>query len=438
MSKSDASALTPSRHPIATIFGTLLLLFPAAALVVPRGGNTVMFLALALGAALLLTDRKRGEISSLIKTCPHVRVLIVSLSLPFFAILADEVLHGKIVANTLDSPVRFLLATIVFFSLRRIVDVIPKWVDLTFGAGAICAAVMALYSTADLLTARAESSFLNPIHFGDMALLLGVLSLVSIHWLSHDKPWTVAFKILGAAAGCYASWASQSRGGWIALPCLLAVWFFWHKHPVSMGRRAAIALIALVLLTSAFASSMVRERFEAIRTDLIGLYAGQPDSSTGIRLELWKAAGKLIEAKPLLGLGAHGYRDAMPAMAAAGILTPLAADYGKGEVHNQILAYVVDYGLVFGLLSILGVYIGPAYFFVRSAKIRHRPREHRAALMGLMTAVAFAIFGLTVETFNLKVTVGFYSTMVALFAAFAYPVDNSVRTTDDKIPAARK
>ncbi|MDM8358894.1 O-antigen ligase family protein [Pandoraea communis] len=436
MSTSETSAITSSRHLFAKIFGTLILLFPAAALVVPRGGNTVMFFIVALGAAILLMDRKRGEISSLLKLPPHVRVLVVALFLPFFAILTVEVFHGKIVANTLDSPVRFLLATIVFFSLRRIAYVIPKWVDLTFGTGAICAAAMALYSTADLLAARAESSFLNPIHFGDIALLLGILSLVSIHWLSHDKPWIVAFKILGAAAGCYASWASQSRGGWIALPCLLLVWFFWHRHPINPGRRVAIALIAVVLLISAFASSTVRERFESIRTDLTSLSAGQPDSSIGIRLELWKTAGKLIEARPLLGSGAHGYRDAMPAMAATGVLTPMAADYGKGEVHNQILAYVVDYGLVFGLLSILGVYAGPAYFFIRSAKIRHSPMEHRAALMGLMTAVAFAIFGLTVETFNLKVTVAFYSMMVALFAAFAYPVDNSIDTSDDKIPAA--
>lgn len=127
----------------------------------------------------------------------------------------------------------------------------------------------------------------------------------------------------------------------------------------------------------------------------------------------------------------------MPAMAATGVLTPTAADLGKGEVHNQILAYVVDYGIVLGLLAILGVYVGPAYFFIRSATLRHHPVEHRAALMGLMTAVAFAVFGLTVETFNLKVTVAFYSTMVALFAAFAYPVENSVGTTDGTPPAAR-
>ncbi|MFJ2993064.1 O-antigen ligase family protein [Pandoraea sp. NPDC087047] len=380
-----------------------------------------MFLTVALGVIVILTNRERGEAGALLKTNLHVRILIASLLLPFFAILIVEILHRNIVANTLDSPLRFILAILMFLGLRRIVDVVPKWIDLTFGAGAIGAASMALYSTADLLAARAESSFLNPIHFGDIALLLGILSVVSIHWLRHDKPWIIAFKILGAVAGCYASWASQSRGGWIALPCLLGVWLLWRNHSATMARRAAVALVGIALLASTFASQTVRDRFESIQRDLVSLSVGDSDTSTGVRLELWKAAGKLIAKEPVLGLGAHGYRDAMPALAASGELTPMAAELGRGEVHNQVLAYAVDYG-VLGLLCILGIYLGPAYFYIRASQLRRRRQEQRAALMGFMTVVAFAIFGLTVETFNLKVTVTFYATMLALFAAFAYPV----------------
>lgn len=432
MSKSSASAQAFSRHLVANIFGTLILLFPAASLVVPRGGNTAMFVTAALGAVILLTNRRPGELCRSLRDNPHARILIISLLLPFFAILLVETLHGRVVANTLDSPVRFLLATLVFLGLRRIVDVMPTWTDLAFATGAICAALMAWYSTADLLAARAESSFLNPIHFGDIAILLGSLSLVSIHWLSHDKPWIVAFKLIGGAAGCYASWASQSRGGWIVLPCLLIIWLLWQRQPGGMKRRLTIALIGIALLASTFASQVVRDRFEMIRSDLVNLSAGDANTSTGIRVELWKAAGRLIAQRPLLGQGAHGYRDAMPGMAASGQLTPLAADLGKGEVHNQILAYFVDYGLL-GLLCIVGIYAGPAIFFMRSARLSTGHVQNRAALMGLMTVVAFAVFGLTVETFNLKVTVAFYATMLALFAAFAYPVGSPA---DDETPAS--
>jgi O-antigen ligase len=432
MSMSAAPARTFRRHLLAKLFGTLILLFPAVSLVVPRGGNTVMFLTVALGAIVLLSDRIPGQTCALIKTKAHVRVLLGSLLLPVLAIAFVEVLHGHVVANTLDSPVRFVLAIVVFLGLRRIVDILPRWVDLTFGAGALCAALMAWYSTTDLMAARAESSFLNPIHFGDIAVLLGILSVVSIHWFRHDKPWIVALKILGAASGCYASWASQSRGGWIVLPCLLIVWLLWRYQPVSRARRTTIAVVALVLLASSFSSQVVRDRFESIRSDLVSLSDGNADTATGIRLELWKVAVTLIAERPVLGHGAHGYHDAMPKMAASGQLTPQAAELGKGEVHNQILAYTVDYGIL-GLLSILGVYIGPAIFFVRSAQLRRARVENRAALMGLMTAVAFAVFGLTVETFNLKVTVAFYATMLAVFAAIAYPVDAS----EDEAPNDR-
>lgn len=419
MSKAHAPTRNPGRHLFATIVGILILLFPAAALVVPRGGNTVVFLIVACGAASLFAMRKCARGRPDIPAGPYFNVFVASLCLPIVAVVFVELLHRDVVANTLDSPARFLLAVLVFLGLRHIASIIPRWIDLTFGLGAISAAFMALYSTAETLAPRAESTFLNPIHFGDIALLLGVLSVVSIHWLARDRFWLVVFKLIGAA-GCYASWASQSRGGWVALPVLLVIWLLCRPHSANLKRRAIIAGVAVVLVASTFLSSTVRDRFNNIHADLASLNAGQADTSIGIRLELWKTAVKLIRENPWTGLGAHGYRNAMPAMAAAGDLTPMAADYGKGEVHNQILAYFADYGLL-GLLAILGVYLGPAYFFIRVGALQTRRREQRAALMGLMTAVAFAVFGLTVETFNLKVTVAFYATMLALLAALAYP-----------------
>lgn len=47
MSKSVASARILRRHILAEIFGTLILLFPTASLVVPRGGFLLLRLILA-------------------------------------------------------------------------------------------------------------------------------------------------------------------------------------------------------------------------------------------------------------------------------------------------------------------------------------------------------------------------------------------------------
>lgn len=45
--------------------------------------------------------------------------------------------------------------------------------------------------------------------------------------------------------------------------------------------------------------------------------------------------------------------------------------------------------------------------------------------MGLTFVVSFWIFGLTVETFDLKMTVAFYATMIAMLAALATYADKA-------------
>ena len=136
-----------------------------------------------------------------------------------------------------------------------------------------------------------------------------------------------------------------------------------------------------------------------------------------MRLQLYEAALTLISRHPVFGLGGEGFRDAMSSLAGEGVITPVAAQFGKGETHNELLAYVANYGVVGGL-ALLAIYVVPAMFFWRCMSISAGP-ERRAGMMGLTFVVAFSIFGLTVETFDLKATVAFYSTIVAILAGIS-------------------
>jgi len=102
----------------------------------------------------------------------------------------------------------------------------------------------------------------------------------------------------------------------------------------------------------------------------------------------------------------------------SGIITPLAAELGLAEVHNQILSYSVKYG-VFGLISGIAIYLVPFVIFTQS--LRFSVGEKRVAgLMGICLVTGFFIFGLTVEIFNLKNTITFYSlTLASLLAAIS-------------------
>ncbi|MNC89403.1 hypothetical protein D3C83_53370 [compost metagenome] len=102
-------------------------------------------------------------------------------------------------------------------------------------------------------------------------------------------------------------------------------------------------------------------------------------------------------------------------------------EFAIAEVHNQILSYAVKYG-TFGLLSILAVYFVPLVLFVQAAGSSAGPAR-MAGGMGICLVGGFFIFGLSVEIFNLKNTVTFYSLTLASLLALAAPPRTADRVT---------
>ncbi|GAB3625318.1 O-antigen polymerase [Pandoraea terrae] len=414
----------PCRHTT-LILSLLLLAFPSVTLALPSGGNAVMFLAVAASLILLVTGGKLG-VPMADTADAGVRAFVVALLLPIAAILVSNIAHGRLVPNTFDSPARFLLAIPLFVGLRRVSRSLAPWTDLAFALGGIVAGAVAFADSTLRTGTRAESALLNPIHFGDIALIIGALSLLSIRWRRHDQQWVKWLKAAGFLAGGYASWASQTRGGWVALPVIVVICLAVEMRRRSLRAKLGVAALAIACVVLPLVlSATVQARFLSVASDLHALAEGQVDTSVGVRLELWRTALGLFRDNLLFGLGPHGFHDAMAPMAAAGKLTAMAADLGRGEVHNQLLAYAADYGTL-GLIAMLSLYACPAWLFWRG--LRQPAREQsRAALMGLVLVTGFFIFGLTVETFNLKVTAAFYATLLAVFAAFTYPAESSTK-----------
>lgn len=73
------------------------------------------------------------------------------------------------------------------------------------------------------------------------------------------------------------------------------------------------------------------------------------DYSLNIRLIMWKATGRIIEAKPLTGVGAGAWEAMLPLYQAEG--SQLETDY---YVHNEVLQLLAEYGLT-GLIFLLAL-----------------------------------------------------------------------------------
>ncbi|MGE0072349.1 MAG: O-antigen ligase family protein [Thiomonas sp.] len=416
----------------------LLLVYPALTLTVAGAVNTVFFLLFLLSAARLLADLRNPREQRLAASRPGRRdPLPASDAMLYTAAMAAlplAVFIGQCASQRwgwpyYDAVSRFLLATPIFFALRRLPPqrLLVLWPGMIFGAFA--AAALVVFDPRDWGAsdgvARLGSAFVNPIHFGDIALTLGVLPALGLV----QRPLTPvsvrsmlwpAAALLAAAAGLYASILSGSRGGWVAIPLFVVLAAVFNRSALH-ARTVLVAALAMLLAVSlaAIAVPETRQRIELVFSNLHAFDHGNEDTSIGIRFQLWKAAWVIFTEHPLFGVGMGGFKALMTPMQQSGLLTPLAADLGRQEVHSEILSRLSQLGIV-GLAAIAAVYIVPARLFWRRVDAVSAA-SRAAARMGLALVLGFVVYGLTVETFDLTMTAAFYALTVAVLLAAAYP-----------------
>ena len=390
-----------------------LLGYPILLLTVQGGMNGLFFL-LVIASLFYLFRTAKSRTTHLWDSISLS--FAMAMASPMLAVFLSEAYHGAFRAPPFDGPSRFLLAIPVFLALRRIE--IRNITILQYGLplGALSALLGAMIAWHKWVTEH--SYFVNSIHFGDLALMLGFLSLFSVNWENRDSIPTLILKIGGALVGLYMSIQSDARGGWIAFPFLMYMWWWSHNPKHSWPRHVgAILFILLVALLGYEMIGLIQHRMDLIYQDLADFYQGNKDTSIGIRLQLWQAACFLFAEHPVFGVGPGGFAQMMTPLSNSGMVTPLAASFGRGEVHNEILAKSSELG-VFGLMSIISVYAIPLIIFMRATR-SGISQARSAAFMGICLITGFFIFGLTVEIFNLKMTISFYSLTLAVLLAAA-------------------
>ena len=269
-----------------------------------------------------------------------------------------------------------------------------------FVAGALGAGSWAIYAhfhpAVWVLPDRLGNSFTNPIPFGDTALLLGFLSIVSIKRRRCTRAAEAAIKIAAFLLGGYASYLSGSRGGWIAVPLL--VWTIVGGRHWLAGRRARIALgCAIAAFSLALAStSIVRQRVDAIVSDVKGLQQGDMDTSVGLRLELWRASALLYSRHPAFGVGRGRLEEALNELAQHAEAPRAIVNAGA---HSEFFSTLSQMGTV-GVAALLLLYVGTFIPFWRN-RLSADGEIATASYLGLAVVGSTIIFGLTIDALTL-------------------------------------
>lgn len=373
-----------------------VFLFSALALAVSSGYSLGAVILLVLSVGLLwkrprlLLDRNDYRI---------IGVLLV-----YFVVYTANMLFHQDPTRELDMPSRTLLAVPALLLMLAYPPRAGAWWG-GVAIGAIGGTLLASWQFVSLDMWRPVAGTSNAIHYGNVSMLLGLLSMCGIEWARqqrHAIAWTTLL-VLGFLAGVGGSILSGSRGGWLALPICVVI--FALLRAKRLGYRSAILSISLllVLTTGAFIlpHSPVRERTEtAIKEFQISNKNPRiVDTSVGERLQMWSSALKLSTIQPLFGLGRTGYLAEKVELTSEGKLTRNITDYTNA--HNDYIDALVKRGII-GLLCLLALLLVPLATFARA--LRHpSPGVQPYALGGIVLCTCYLIFGLTTTSLTLNI-----------------------------------
>jgi O-antigen ligase len=149
-------------------------------------------------------------------------------------------------------------------------------------------------------------------------LLSVMCPLLWEHAARHWSRWQVAAVV---TATVIAVLAAGTRSAWITVIVILLVYGVLF---VRRGQRFPVGFVAAVLAGAVFSVAAlwtISEPFSSRLENAVGAFTGATAvtaDAIGHRLWIWRGAVNMIEANPLNGVGAGGFRYAFPAYAAEG------------------------------------------------------------------------------------------------------------------------
>ncbi len=379
-----------------------VFIFSALALVVPSGYTYGPAFLLLLAFGYLFIRPYPALISA-------DKCLMAALLLYFLVGAVTNAVH-HLPSRAYDNFSRVLFAIPVLLILLRFpIKPIYLWVGIALGAvGAAFVALMDFYVHGELRAAGHN----NAIQFGDIAMLFACLLLAGFLWAKQHSRSMIIIFVMGIMGGILASILSGARGGWLALPFALGL--FYIANDLHKNKKKSVIFIIATLAISGFAyyflsPELLQTRINYAISDLQQYFQTKNvDTSLGARLTLWQAGLSLIAERPLLGWGS--------------LTNYLSVSGDSQEVfqrfnhfHNDFLDAWVKRGLL-GSAALFAIYAVPAILFVRRLK-QCVPEKQPLVYAGLILVTATFVFGLTQSFFSHSSGIMIYVFMLVILWA---------------------
>ncbi|MEC7727545.1 MAG: O-antigen ligase family protein [Pseudomonadota bacterium] len=248
---------------------------------------------------------------------------------------------------------------------------------------------------------------INPISFGNLALLGGMLTITGSLFFFREKCHVrgAALLIMGLCA-VVVSMFSETRSNLIALPFLLLALIPLFGPRL---RIAGLVVIPVLVAITAMTSDRMSDSLQGFLTD------GSLDNGMEMRLQVWGEAWRLFTEHPVTGAGLGGLTRHIEDGVAAGNLPTTFLACCTGHAHNDLLNVAATSGML-GILSWALLLFIPLTIFARHLFATHAPTAHLAAA-GFMVCIGYLAFGFTEATFNRSLFLTFYLLLVSTITA---------------------
>lgn len=392
-----------------------------------RDGNVSIFLTLALclaipvgGVGIVLAMALCMLAASRLRLIPEAASLYISKWLRSDAFLINCLIlavtlieaalayyHGDGGGELETQMKQYLAALAILLTIRRHPVEIVIW-----GAaiGCVLAGIYAFYELIWLGMGRADGPT-NAIRFGMIAALFSIFSWIGMLY-GRFLPRQQVFMGIASAAGMFAVYASGSRGAVLAVPFMLLL------LTLRIWRRSRSAAIAMGLLFVLFSIGLGVWQVTTVRTNLSNLsaalhqiFSGRPieETSARNRVVMLQLAGELFAEHPWIGVGSTGWQAAVEETMRAKP-PKVKLDEAFNQPHNQYANDFAKGGIVRGLFGIAMLLV-PLYCFLKRHPFQFR-QSSLAPLLGVVTCVAFVIFGLTESVMELSLTASIYAVLI--------------------------
>lgn len=387
-------------------YGVLLFFVPMLAWT----KGPIVGVALLLAGGLYITARDRPALYKADKQ------FLFLLFLCWFFWLLIGLWHGDSLGS-FDLPLRYVLVIpIVLLACK--VPISYAWFSGSAAIGAIAAVVVGVWQMQGLGYERALG-YTGVIQFGNLSLLMGCFAFAGLFYMPKSTRLIVYILcFLGGLAGCYASYLSGSRGGWLALPTIVLIFAIATLTQNNIKKAAWGSLVALLLVLSlATQSDYIRHRIDFAYSDLAKYEQGDYNTSIGMRLGLWSVLKDMVQERPLLGWSGVEYRERLDE--AARLKPALHNSVNLANTHNSFFEVLVSFGVV-GLLPFLSLLAFCLFYFLR--RLRQGGAEQRfAALCGSVLVSSYIIFSQSQAMFHRNNTLLFFLVTLAVLWGMSRP-----------------